>query len=199
MARLAPQKDDQVGMSFHEEVEAMTKLFAVCCCIAMFAGFAVPTSAQEQQQPLRLTQTIPLPGVKGRLDHMGVDLEKKRLFVAATGNNTLEVVDLTGGKVLKSLAGFKDTQDALFLGGDFNKLYVSSLDGHLRVFQGETFWLVHDFKVEPDPNRLFHDPKTNLIYFGYGGENAGFDSYGRVGILQAKPGAGYDQLVADMI
>jgi hypothetical protein len=76
----------------------MTKLLAVCC-IAMFAGFAVPTFAEEQQQPLRLTQTIPLPGVKGRLDHMGVDLEKKRLFVAAVTNNTLEVVDLTGGKV----------------------------------------------------------------------------------------------------
>jgi hypothetical protein len=120
-------------MSFHEEVEAMTKLFAVCCCIAMFAGFAVPTSAQEQQQPLRLTQTIPLPGVKGRLDHMGVDLEKRRLFVAAVTNNTLEVVDLTGGKVINSLAGFKDAQDALFLGSDFNKLYATSLDGHVRV------------------------------------------------------------------
>ena len=175
----------------------MTKLLAACC-LAIVVGFSAPVSAQENPA-LRLVQTIPLPGVKGRLDHMGVDLEKKRLFVAATGNNTLEVVDLTGGKVLKSLAGFKDTQDALFLGGDFNKLYVSSLDGHVRVFQGETFWLVHDFKVEPDPNRLFHDPKTNLIYFGYGGENAGFDWYGRVGILQAKPGAGYDQLVADMI
>jgi hypothetical protein len=83
----------------------------------MIVGFSVPASAQEKQA-LRLVQTISLPGVKGRLDHMGVDLEKKRLFVAATGNNTLEVVDLTGGKVLKSLAGFKDTQDALFLGGD---------------------------------------------------------------------------------
>jgi hypothetical protein len=175
----------------------MAKLLAACCLVVL-AGFPVQASAQEKPA-LRLVQTIPLPGVKGRLDHMGVDLEKKRLFVAATGNNTLEVVDLTGGKVLKSLAGFKDTQDALFLGGDFNKLYVSSLDGHVRVFQGETFWLVHDFKVEPDPNRLLHDPKTNLIYFGHGGENAGFDSYGRVGILQAKPGAGYDQLVADMI
>jgi hypothetical protein len=162
----------------------MTKLLAICW-LAIVVGFSVPTSAQEKQA-LRLVQTISLPGVKGRLDHMGVDLEKKRLFVAATGNNTLEVVDLTGGKVLKSLAGFKDTQDALFLGGDFNKLYVSSLDGHVRVFQGETFWLVHDFKVEPDPNRLFYDPTTNLIYFGYGGENAGFDAYGRVGILQAK-------------
>ena len=53
----------------------MTKLLAVCC-IAMFAGFAVPTFAEEQQQPLRLTQTIRLEGVKGRLDHMGMDLEK---------------------------------------------------------------------------------------------------------------------------
>src|ERR1700737_5625979 len=116
MARLAPQKDDQMGMSFHEEVEAMTKLLAVCCCIAMVAGFAVPASAQEKQQPPRLTQTIPLPGAKGRLAHMGVDLEKRRLFVAAVTNNTLEVTDLTGGKGLNSLAGFKDTQDALFLG-----------------------------------------------------------------------------------
>jgi hypothetical protein len=58
----------------------------------------------------------------------------------------LEVLDLNGGKVLKSLPGFNDTQTALFLGGDFDKLYASSLDGHVRVFQGETFRLVHDLK-----------------------------------------------------
>jgi hypothetical protein len=126
-------------------------------------------------------------------------LDKKRLFVAAVSNSTLEVVDLIGGKPIKSLTGIKDAQDALFLGGDFNKLYVSSLDGHVRVFQGETLWLVQDFKIEPDPNRLFYDPATNLIYFGYGGQNAGFDAYGRVGILQTKRGAGYDQLLADII
>jgi hypothetical protein len=168
------------------------------CCLILLAALAVEASAQETQA-VRLVRAIPLPGVTGRLDHMGVDLEKKRLFVAAVANNTLEVVDLSGGKVLNSLTGFKDTQDALFLGGDFNKLYVSSLDGHVRVFQGETFRLVQDFKIEPDPNRLFYDPTTNLIYFGYGGQNAGFDAYGRVGVLQPKRGAGYDQLVADMI
>ena len=168
------------------------------CSIAVYALFATQAYAQEKQV-LRLVQTIPLPGVKGRLDHMGVDVDQKRLFVAAVDNNTLEVIDLTRGKVLKSLGGFKDTQDALFLGGDFNKLYVSSLDGHVRIFQGETFNLVQDFKIEPDPNRLRVDPATNLIYFGYGGQNAGFNQYGRVGIMQARPGAGYDQLVADMI
>ncbi|HVR25638.1 MAG TPA: hypothetical protein VMU26_20255 [Candidatus Polarisedimenticolia bacterium] len=168
------------------------------CVIALVAICTTRVHAEEKQA-LRLVQTIPLPGVTGRLDHMGVDLEKKRLFVAAVANNTLEVVDLTRGRVIKSLAGFKDTQGALFLGGDFNKLYVSSLDGHVRVFQGESFWLVQDFKVEPDPNRPFYDPATNLIYFGYGGQNAGFDAYERVGILQPSGGAGYDQLVADMI
>src|SRR5258708_29091017 len=148
----------------------MMKLLAVCC-IPVFAGFAVQTSAQEKQA-LKLIQTIPLPGVIGRLDHMGVDLEKKRLFVAAVANNTLEVVDLNDGKVIKSLGGLKDTQDALFLGGDFNKLFVSSLDGHVRVFQGETLWLVQDFKIEPDANPLFYDPATTLIYFRDRGHNA---------------------------
>jgi hypothetical protein len=175
----------------------MSKLLSLCF-IVIVAGLAITASAQEKQV-LRLVQSIPLPGVKGRLDHMGIDLEKKRLFVAAAANNKLEVVDLTGGKVTNSLTGFNDTQDALFLGGDFNKLYVSSLDGHLRVFQGETFRLVQDFKIEPDSNRLFYDPTSNLIYFGYGGQNAGFNAYERVGILQPKRGAGYDQLIADMI
>ena len=104
----------------------MTKLLGVCC-VAVFAGFAVQTFAQEKQA-LRLVQTIPLPGVKGRLDHMGVDLDKKRLFVAAVTNNSLEVVDLTDGKVIKTLGGFKDTQEALFLAvTSTNCMYPASM------------------------------------------------------------------------
>lgn len=52
----------------------MTKFLAVCV-VVLLAGFASEVSAQEKEA-LRLVQTIPLPGVKGRLDHMGVDLEK---------------------------------------------------------------------------------------------------------------------------
>src|SRR5258708_12823604 len=137
----------------------MIKLLSLCF-IVIVAGFVIPASAQEKQA-LRPVQTIPLPGVKGRLDHMGIDLEKKRLFVAAVTNNSLEVVDLTGGKVTNSLTGFNDTQDALFLGGDFNKLYVSSLDGHLKVFQGETFQLVQDFNLHPGPHPISYNPTTH--------------------------------------
>ena len=123
----------------------MAKLLAMCC-IAMIAGFTVKTWAGEREA-LWLVQTIPLPGVPGRLDHMAVDLEKKRLFVAAVANGTLEVLDLAAGKVINRIAGIKDAQDALFLGGHFNKLYVSSLDGTLRIFQAETFRLVQALKL----------------------------------------------------
>src|ERR1700722_10148919 len=174
------------------------KSLVATCAIGWFAASIAPAYA-EDQLTLRLVQTIPLPGVMGRLDHMAVDLEKQRLFLAAVANGTLEVLDLGAGRVINSLTGFKDTQDALFLGGHFNKLYVSSLDGTLRIFQGETFRLVQALKLEPDPNRLFYDPATDLIYFGYGGQNAGFDAYERVGVLQATRGARSDQFVADMI
>src|SRR6202166_1303335 len=167
-------------------------------CVGLLSIPLIPAHGQDKTT-LRLVQTIPLSGVSGRLDHMAVDLEKKRLFVAAVANGTLEVLDLDAGKVLNSIPGIKDTQDALFLGGQFNKLYVSSLDGTLRIFQGESFRLIQALKVEPDPNRLFNDRPPHLIYFGYGGQNAGFDAYERVGVLQATRGARSDQFIADMI
>ncbi|MDB6082595.1 MAG: hypothetical protein JWN43_476 [Gammaproteobacteria bacterium] len=171
------------------------KRFLAMCGVGLLAAAGIAAHGEA----LRLVQTIPLPGVNGRLDHMAVDLEKKRLFVAAVANGSLEVLDLGAGKVINSLTGIKDTQDALFLGGNFNKLYVSSLDGTLRIYQGETFRLIQALKLEPDPNRLLYDPATDLLYFGYGGQNAGFDTYGRVGIMQAKRGAQSDEFVADMI
>jgi hypothetical protein len=168
-------------------------------CGVSLLGLLTHSVLAESPPALRLVQSIPLPAVNGRLDHMGVDLEHKRLFVAAVDHGTLEVLDLAAGRVIKSLPGFKDTQDALFLGESFNKLFVSSLDGTIRIYQGESFRLVQALKLEPDPNRLFFDPETDLIYFGYGGQNAGFDAYGRVGVLKAARGAQSDQFVADMI
>src|SRR4030095_15113554 len=61
------------------------------------------TSPAQERAPLHLVQTIPLPHVEGRIDHLAVDLHGQRLFVAALGNNTLEVLDLQGGTHLQTL------------------------------------------------------------------------------------------------
>src|SRR5258707_1378741 len=62
---------------------------------ALFAGLTSvllfsPAQSAEPVLPLVLETTIPLPNVAGRIDHLAVDLGRKRLFVAEVGNNTLD-------------------------------------------------------------------------------------------------------------
>ena len=49
---------------------------------------------------LEFVQTIQLKGKAGGLDHVALDSKRDRLFVANKANNTLDVVDLKGGKLL---------------------------------------------------------------------------------------------------
>src|SRR3984893_19024197 len=70
-----------------------------------YSGLAF--SQEGGKQPLRLVQTIPLPKVKSRLDHMDVDVKGKRLFVAGLENGTFEVVGPKAGKWVRSIPGFK--------------------------------------------------------------------------------------------
>jgi DNA-binding beta-propeller fold protein YncE len=142
-------------------------------------------SQEDAKQPLRLVQTILLPNVKGRLDHMDVDVRGKRLFVAGLENGTFEVVDLQAGKWARSIPGLKKPQGALFV-PELNKLFLASGDdGMLRVFRGETLELLDSIHLEPGPNRVVYEPKAKLVYVGYGGKDAGKD-YGEVGIIEAR-------------
>ena len=65
----------------------------------------VPSIYGQDKSPLKLIQKIALPNVKGRIDHMDVDVGGKRLFVAGLENDTLEVVDLKAGKRARSVPG----------------------------------------------------------------------------------------------
>src|SRR5262249_28747565 len=66
---------------------------------------AAPAATAAEPAPLELVQTIPLKGVEGRLDHLGIDTKGKRLFVANLSNNSLDVVDLDSGKLVKQVPG----------------------------------------------------------------------------------------------
>src|SRR6202795_2779776 len=159
----------------------------------LIANSGTVFSQEGGNQPLRLVQTIPLPNVKGRLDHMDVDVKGKRLFVAGLENGTFEVVDVDAGKWVRSIPGFKKAQGALFV-PELNKLFLASGDdGMLRVFRGDTLELLDSIHLEPGPNRLVYEPKSQLVYVGYGGKDAGKD-YGEVGIIDAQN----DKMVGDI-
>lgn len=153
---------------------------------ACMMAFGVAANAQAQgKDPLRLVQTIPLPDVKGRIDHMDVDVKGKRLFVAGLENGTLEVVDLGAGKWARSISGFKAPQGIAYL-PSLNKVFVASNDdGMVRVFRGDTLELLNTIHLDLGCNRVAYDPHTGLLYVGYGGKVAGKD-HGEVAIIDAK-------------
>lgn len=99
-----------------------------------------------------------MPQVNGRIDHMAIDLMGRRLFVAALGNDTVEVVDLKAGKRVHMIAGLAQPQAVLYL-ADSNELYISNgRTGECRILDGTT-------------DDVFYDAARKRIYVACG---AGF-------------------------
>ncbi len=118
--------------------------------------------------PLRLIEAIELPGVEGRIDHLALDLARRRLFVAALENGSLEVVDLEGKKRLKSVTGLAEPQQVLFLDEQDQLLVTNGGSGLLDVFDAHSLERVASVKIGEDADNLRYDPRTKLVYVGYG-------------------------------
>lgn len=163
----------------------MRQIFRFGSALLALLSLCVPSSLAEEAAPLRLVQTIPMPNVKGRLDHMDVDVKGQRLFVAGLENGSVEVVDLKAGKWLKSIPGFRKPQGIVYV-ASLDKLFVASGDdGMMRVFQADTLKLLDSVRLESGPNRVTYDPRKKLLYVGYDGKEGGKD-YGEIGIVDAK-------------
>jgi len=116
---------------------------------------------------LVLTQTIALPDVEGRFDHFAIDPKRRRLFVAALGNNSLEVVDLTAGTRLQSIHGMSKPTGVLYLAGVNQVLVANGDDGTLKILNGTNFKVEQNLKGFDDADNLRYDPKGNLVWLGY--------------------------------
>ena len=124
--------------------------------------------------PLKLSQTIPLPGVEGRIDHMSVDIKGQRLFVAALGNNTMEVVDLAQGKRVRSITGLKEPQGIAYL-ADLDQIIVANgADGTVRTFDGKSFTVISHLTLGDDADNVRYDSTAARILVGHGDGALGF-------------------------
>jgi len=144
-------------------MKTLARNFALFC--ALLAVFATPARSQEKS-PLRLVATIPMPNVKGRMDHLGVDVKGKRLFAAALDNNTLEVIDLKAGKRVHSIPGQSKPQ-GVFYSTDFKRLFVcNGNDRTCKIYSGDDFKLVDSLPLGINPNHVGYDPETKYLYVG---------------------------------
>ncbi|MGE5444826.1 MAG: YncE family protein [Ignavibacteriales bacterium] len=149
--------------------------------ISLIAPPTIVTGAQAQDTvPLRLIQTIPLPNVGGRIDHLAVDIKGQRLFIAALGNNTLEVLDLRAAKRIHSITGLHEPQGVVYI-PEVKKIFVANGgDGRLEIFDSDSFKLINSVKFSDDADNIRYDAVTKHIYVGYGD--------GALGIIDAKSG-----------
>jgi YVTN family beta-propeller protein len=144
-------------------------LVTMLVCIA-----SVCTRAAE---PLRLAKSIRLPNVEGRIDHMAVDLENRHLLVAALGNNSVEVIDLSKNRVIKSIAGLREPQGIAVLKHQNAFAVACGEDGKCHFFDAKTFQPRSVVELGDDADNVRYDSGENRVYVGFGA--------GAVGIVDA--------------
>lgn len=127
-----------------------------------------PPPAAASVGPLALIQTISLPDVRGRIDHLALDEAGQRLFMAALGNDTVEVVDLTAPKRLHTLRDCSTPQGLAYVPGA-NRLFIANGgSGSVQMLDGSSFNVLKSLKHLPDADNVRYDAKAGLIYVGYG-------------------------------
>jgi DNA-binding beta-propeller fold protein YncE len=126
------------------------------------------TSAQTASPPLVLEAKIPLGQVSGRIDHLGIDVKRQRLLVAELGNNSLGVVDLAVGKVLRRISSLRGPQGVVYVPSSDSVFVANAGDGSVRVLRGEDLTPIGHIDLGDDADNVRVDAVRNRVMVGYG-------------------------------
>lgn len=115
-----------------------------------------------------LERKIPLGEVRGRIDHLAVDLARNRLFVAELENDTVAVIDLNANKVMQVISGLNRPQ-GLGYHASTDTLYVANGgDGTAAIFRGDDYREIARIPLGADADNVRVDAVGNRVYVAYG-------------------------------
>lgn len=136
--------------------------------IVVSAVAALSIQSPPVRQPLSPAGTIPLPRVEGRIDHLAFDPVTQRLFVAALGNNTVEVLDVKSGTHLKSLPGFREPQ-GIGVAPDLRLVAVANGQGEgLQMLSAGDYRPDAAIGLGDDADNVRYDASARRFYVGFG-------------------------------
>jgi DNA-binding beta-propeller fold protein YncE len=154
------------------------KRLALALIIAELGNYLA--TAETGNPPLQLKQTIALPGVEGRIDHLAVDAANERLFLCAFDNNTVEVLDLRKGERVHSITGLERPQGIAYIAELDRLIIANDKDGIVKIFDAESFQSVGELNFKDDADNVRYDDSSKRIYVGFGS--------GGIGIINATDG-----------
>ena len=139
-----------------------TYVALVLCCTG------IVTVGAQNAVPLKLKQTIPLPGVEGRIDHFAFDPAGERVFVCALGNNAVEVLDLRKAERVHSITGLGAPQGVAYV-PELDRVFVANEKGGIcKIYDGKSFQALGELNFEADADNVRYDEATKKIYIGFG-------------------------------
>jgi len=140
------------------------RVLALTAVAWLFVAFPPSVTAQS----LTLEQRIELPSVRGRIDHMDVDPDGQRLFVAALGSDSLEVVDLREGKRIGRITSLHEPQGVLYLRHLDHVLVANGAGGGVQAFANGKSPAIGNQPSLDDADNLRLDPVNGNVYVGAG-------------------------------
>jgi DNA-binding beta-propeller fold protein YncE len=138
--------------------------------LLVLGGALVGSGAQAAAAPpppLAEVGVVALPGVVRRIDHFAIDPATKRLFVAALGNGTLEVLDVAAGKRITSVGGLKEPQGVAYL-PLAHRIVAAMRGGGVAAFDDASYQRTATLPNLPDADNLRYDTAAGQLYVGYG-------------------------------
>jgi hypothetical protein len=151
----------------------------VSALVLVGGGFAQSKkAATEHEQPLVLTEAIPLENAKGRFDHFAMGGGK--LFVAALGSNAVEVINIGGRTLERTITGVPYAQGIAF-SPETNKLFVASGQGKVYIFDGKSFEQIATVDFQGGADNMRYDAATKRVYVGCGDD----EKTGAIGMIDA--------------
>ena len=128
----------------------------------------------QNKSPLALKQTIPVPGLtkEGDFDHLTMDLQGQRLFVAGEDNSVVEILDLGAGKLVHTITDVKAPHSMVYR-ADLKKLFVvDGGTGEVKIYDTDSYKRTGSIKLREDADSMAFDPSTKYMYVVNGGEGA---------------------------
>src|SRR6266850_7948042 len=148
-------------------------MLKTCVCVAMFGATSVASVPSQVERntgnPLQLVTTVVMPEVAGRIDHLALDQARQRLFVAALGNDSVEVIDTAKNMHLRSLPGFHEPQGVAVL-PDLNAVAIANGDsGTLQLLDAVTLQTRWTINIGGDADNVRYDTAARRVFVAYQG------------------------------
>jgi len=147
----------------------MNRLKLLLSAVALLSA---PAAFAQNSAPLKLATKYEIPAsVKGRFDHLGIDIPSNRLFVVAEEGGQVLVFDLGSGKVVHTIS--VPHPHAVLVRDELNHIYITDEEkGAVNIYDAKTYQMLKAVPLKVDTDSIGYDPATHYLYVVNGGDNA---------------------------